>query len=98
VLNLDGNALSEWADVALLVRLAATARHASRTAKRMRVPPQAHQPILEQLHLSGNQLTCVQPPPDAGAFRTLRTLLLAGNRIADWCAPATAAPECKPSV
>jgi hypothetical protein len=48
---------------------------------------QAHQPILEQLHLSGNQLTCVQPPPDAGAFRTLRTLLLAGNRIADWCAP-----------
>ena len=46
---------------------------------------QGHQPVLEQLHLSGNQLTLVQPPPDDTAFPLLRTLLLAGNKIADWC-------------
>ena len=46
--------------------------------------PQAHQPALEQLHLSGNSLTRVLPPPVDGAFPALRTLLLAGNRIADW--------------
>jgi len=46
---------------------------------------QAHQPVLEQLHLSGNQLTRVDPPPDAAAFPLLRTLLLAGNQISDWC-------------
>ena len=47
---------------------------------------QGHQPVLEQLHLSGNQLTCVEPPPDDSAFPLLRTLLLAGNKISDWCA------------
>ena len=49
------------------------------------VASQAHQPVLEQLHLSGNQLTHVEPPPDATAFPLLRTLLLAGNQISDWC-------------
>ena len=46
--------------------------------------------MLEQLHLSGNQLTLVEPPPDDTAFPLLRTLLLAGNKIADWCEKAVA--------
>jgi len=49
---------------------------------------QGHQPLLEQLHLSGNQLTTVEPPPNDAAFPLLRTLLLAGNKIAEWCDPS----------
>jgi hypothetical protein len=32
----------------------------------------------------------VAPPADAAAFARLRTLLLANNRLADWCAPPPA--------
>ena len=46
--------------------------------------------MLEQLHLSGNQLTLVEPPPDDTAFPLLRTLLLAGNKIVDWCEKSVA--------
>ena len=55
---------------------------------------QGHQHVLEQLHLSGNQLTLVEPPPDDTAFPLLRTLLLAGNKIADWCEQSVADAKC----
>lgn len=86
MLNLTGNALSDWADVEHLVRLC-VARGACKLCSRheLHAAAQAHQPALEQLHLSANRLTRIQPPSHADAFAKLHALLLASNRIDDWC-------------
>jgi Leucine-rich repeat (LRR) protein len=84
VLNLDGNAITTWSEIGCLVRCSGLPSICERS-QTVALLLQAHQPVLEQLHLSGNQLTRVEPPPDAAAFPLLRTLLLAGNQISDWC-------------